>query len=85
MVVGVLTLTDVDLVVLVLTDVDTLVDLLKLNEVDVDTDFEVEIDTLVENEVEILVLSLEYVFETDVVGVLTDAEVEVDLARKLVK
>ena len=84
-VVGVLTLADVDLVVLVLTDVDTLVDLLKLNEVDVDTDFEVEIDTLVENEVEILVLSLEYVFETDVVGVLTDAEVEVDLARKLVK
>ena len=46
---------------------------------------EVEVDTLVDTDVEVLVLALEYVFETDVVGVLTDAEVEVDLARKLVK
>ena len=45
-----------------LTDVDTLIDLLELNEVDA----------------EVLVLALEYVVETDVVGVLTLVEVEVD-------
>ena len=45
-----------------LTDVDTLVDLLELSEVDV----------------EVLVLALEYVVETDVVGVLTLVDVEVD-------
>ena len=53
-------------------DIDTLVD------TEVDTDFEVDIDTLVDTEVEVLVLALERVLETDVVGVLTLVEVEVD-------
>ena len=78
MVVGVLTLVDVDLVVLVLADVEVLVDLLELNEADGETDVEVDVDTLVDTEVEILVLALERVLETDVVGVLTLVEVEVD-------